>query len=137
MSGPFLRHFRLCLIDSIKVNSSKVAKFGSMDIVELHGDILQPWGATWDPWSCYFMQIKFFDIRQAYSIWYFKLNFTLYLYPWFAHCSNQTDIIQSQQQNKVYVFNKTRGLKLPPKVAKYLHAIPQYPLNQILQLLLK
>ena len=46
MSGPFLGHFRLYLIDSTKVISSKVAKFGSMDIVELHGDILQPWGAT-------------------------------------------------------------------------------------------
>ena len=44
MSGPFLGHFRLYLIDSSKVISSKVAKFGSMDIVELHGDILQPWG---------------------------------------------------------------------------------------------
>ena len=40
MSGPFLDHFRLYLIDSTKVISSKVAKFGSMDIVELHGDIL-------------------------------------------------------------------------------------------------
>ena len=46
MSGPFLGHFRLYLIDSTKVISSKVAKFDSMDIVELHGDILQPWGAT-------------------------------------------------------------------------------------------
>ena len=44
MSGPFLRHFRLCLIYSTKVTSSKVAKFGSMDILELHGDILQPGG---------------------------------------------------------------------------------------------
>ena len=46
MSGPFLGHFRLYLINSTKVNSLKVAKFGSMDIVELHGDILQPGGAT-------------------------------------------------------------------------------------------
>ena len=54
MTGPFLGRFRLYLIDSNKVISSKVAKFGLMDIVELHGDILQPWGATWDPWSCLF-----------------------------------------------------------------------------------
>ena len=46
MSGPFFDCFRLYLIDSTKVLSAKVAKFGSMDIVELHGDILQPWGAT-------------------------------------------------------------------------------------------
>ena len=46
MSGPFFGRFRLYLIDSTKVISAKVAKFGSMDIVELHGDILQPWGAT-------------------------------------------------------------------------------------------
>ena len=26
--------------------SLKVGKFGAMDIAELHGDILQPWGAT-------------------------------------------------------------------------------------------
>ena len=42
--GPFLGHFRLYLINSTKVNSFKVAQFGSMDIVELHGDILQPGG---------------------------------------------------------------------------------------------
>ena len=46
MSGPFLGRFRIYFIDSTKVISSKVAKFGSMDVVELHGDILQPWGAT-------------------------------------------------------------------------------------------
>ena len=46
MSGPFFGCFRLNLIDLTKVISAKVAKFGSMDIVELHGDILQPWGAT-------------------------------------------------------------------------------------------
>ena len=46
MSGPFLGGYRLYLIDFTKVISSKVAKFGSMDIVKLHGDILQPWGAT-------------------------------------------------------------------------------------------
>ena len=44
MSGPFLDHFRFYLIDFTKVISSKVAKFGSMDILELHGDILQPGG---------------------------------------------------------------------------------------------
>ena len=44
MSGPFLGHFRLYLIDSTEFISSKVAKFGSMDIVELHGDILRPGG---------------------------------------------------------------------------------------------
>ena len=46
MPGPFFGCFRLYLIDYAKVISSEVAKFGSMDIVELHGDILQPWGAT-------------------------------------------------------------------------------------------
>ena len=30
-----------------------------------------------------------------------------------------------------------QGSQVAPPVAKYLHAIPQYPLNQILQLLLK
>ena len=49
MSGPFLDHFRLYLIDSTKVISSKVAKFVSMDIVELHGDILQPGGQLETP----------------------------------------------------------------------------------------
>ena len=49
MSGPFLGHFRLCLIDSTKVTSLKVAKFGSMDIVELHGDILHPGGQLETP----------------------------------------------------------------------------------------
>ena len=44
MSGQFLGHFMLYLINSTKVISSKVAKFGSMDIVELHWDILQPGG---------------------------------------------------------------------------------------------
>ena len=53
MSGPVLGHFRLCLIDFTEVTLSKVAKFGSMVIVEMHGDILQPWGATLDPWSCF------------------------------------------------------------------------------------
>ena len=47
--GPFLGHFRLYLINSTKVNSLKVAKFGSMDIVELHGDILQPGGQLETP----------------------------------------------------------------------------------------
>ena len=37
---------------STTVYSLRVANFGSMDTVELHGDILQPWGETWDPWSC-------------------------------------------------------------------------------------
>ena len=46
MSGQFLGHFRLYLIDSTEVISLKVAYFGSMDIVKLHGDILQPRGAT-------------------------------------------------------------------------------------------
>ena len=46
MSGLFFGCFRLYLIDSTKVISAKVAQFGSMDIAELHGDILQPWGAT-------------------------------------------------------------------------------------------
>ena len=41
--------FRLYLIDSTKAISAKVAKFGSMDIVELHGDILQPGGQLETP----------------------------------------------------------------------------------------
>ena len=49
MSGPLLGHFRLYLIDSTKSISSKVAKFGSMDNVELHGDILQPGGQLETP----------------------------------------------------------------------------------------
>ena len=49
MSGPFWGHFSLHLIDSTKVISSKVAKFGSMDKVELHGDILQPGGQLETP----------------------------------------------------------------------------------------
>ena len=51
MSGPFLGNFRLYLIDSHSsgVISSKVAKFGSMEIVELHGDILQPGGRLETP----------------------------------------------------------------------------------------
>ena len=49
MSGPFSGHFRLCLINSTEVISSKVAKFGSMDIVELHGNILQPGGQLEPP----------------------------------------------------------------------------------------
>jgi len=44
--GPCQGHFRLYLIDYTKVISLKVEKFGSMDILELHWDILQPWGAT-------------------------------------------------------------------------------------------
>ena len=47
--GPCQGHFRLYLIDSTKVISSKVAKFGSMDIVELHGYILQPGGQLETP----------------------------------------------------------------------------------------
>ena len=39
----------LYLIDSTKVFSSKVVKFGSMDIVELHGDTLQPRGQLETP----------------------------------------------------------------------------------------
>ena len=34
MSGPFFGCFRLYLIDSTKVISAKVARFGSMDIVD-------------------------------------------------------------------------------------------------------
>ena len=47
--GPFLGHFRLYLINATKVNSLKVAKFGSMDIMESHGDILQPGGQLETP----------------------------------------------------------------------------------------
>ena len=36
-------------MDSTKVISSKVANFGSMDIVELHGDILHPGGQVETP----------------------------------------------------------------------------------------
>ena len=53
MSGPFLGGYMLYLIDSTKVISSKVAKFGSMDIVELHGDILQPGGQLETPGLVY------------------------------------------------------------------------------------
>ena len=49
MSGPFFGHFRLNLIDSTKVISLKIGKSGSMDIVELHGDILQPGGQLETP----------------------------------------------------------------------------------------
>ena len=45
MSGPFLGHFRLYLIDSTKVISFQVA----IDIVELYGDILQPGGQLETP----------------------------------------------------------------------------------------
>ena len=44
MSGPFLVYFKLYLIDSSKVILLKVAKFGSIDNVELHWDTLQPGG---------------------------------------------------------------------------------------------
>ena len=54
MSGPFLGHFSLCLIDSTKVTSSKDAKYDSIDIVELHGDILQPWGQLETPGLVFF-----------------------------------------------------------------------------------
>ena len=47
--GPCQGHFRLYLIDYTKVISSKVAKFGSMDIMEVHGDILQPGGQLETP----------------------------------------------------------------------------------------
>ena len=43
MPGPLLGQFKLYLIVSTKATSLRIAKFGSMD---LHGDILQPWGAT-------------------------------------------------------------------------------------------
>ena len=49
MSGQFLGHFMLDLIASTKVISLKIAKFGSMDIVESHGDILQPGGQLETP----------------------------------------------------------------------------------------
>ena len=42
--GPCQGNFRLYLINSTKVISLKVAKIGSMDIVEFHRDILQPGG---------------------------------------------------------------------------------------------
>ena len=42
-------HLRLYLKNFTKVNALKVAKFGSMDILELHGDILQPGGQLETP----------------------------------------------------------------------------------------
>ena len=48
MSGQFLGNFSLYLIH-YKAISSKVAKFGSMDIVELQGDSLQPGGQLETP----------------------------------------------------------------------------------------
>ena len=45
----FLGNFKLYLIDSTKVISLKVSKFCSMDIVALHGDILQPVGQLETP----------------------------------------------------------------------------------------
>ena len=53
MSGLFLGNFRLYLINSPKVNSLKVAKFDSMDTLELHGDILQPGGQLETPGLVY------------------------------------------------------------------------------------
>ena len=53
MSGPFFGHFRLNLLDSTKVISLKIGKSGSMDIVELHGDILQPGGQLETPGLVY------------------------------------------------------------------------------------
>ena len=47
MLGPCHDHFWE-ILGYIDI-SSKVAKFGSMDIVELHGDILQPWGGNLRP----------------------------------------------------------------------------------------
>ena len=47
--GPCQGHFRLYLTNSTKVNSLEVVKFGSMDKVELHGDILQPGGQLETP----------------------------------------------------------------------------------------
>ena len=47
--GAFFGHLRFYLMDSTKVISSKVANFGSMDIVELHGDILHPGGQLETP----------------------------------------------------------------------------------------
>ena len=42
MSGPFIGQFRIYMILSTKVISLKVAKIGSMNAVDLHGDSLQP-----------------------------------------------------------------------------------------------
>ena len=47
--GAFFGHFKLYLMNSTKVISSKVANFGSMDTVELHGDILHPGGQLETP----------------------------------------------------------------------------------------
>ena len=64
MSGQFWGHFMLYLIDSTKVFSSKVVKFGSMDIVELHGDILQPGGQLETPGLVLFQP----KIKSLYKI---------------------------------------------------------------------
>ena len=42
MSGPFIGQFRIHMIVSTKVISLKVAKIGSMNAVDLHGDSLHP-----------------------------------------------------------------------------------------------
>ena len=49
MSGPFLGYFRLHMIDYTKVISLKVSTFCSLDIVALHGDLLQPGGQLETP----------------------------------------------------------------------------------------
>ena len=51
--GQCQGHLRLYLINFTKVNALKVAKFGSMDILELHGDILQPGGQLETPGLVY------------------------------------------------------------------------------------
>ena len=68
ISGPFLGHFRIFLIDSTKVFSSKVVKFGAMDKVELHGDILQPGGQLETPGLVLFYKFSKLDLKILTNI---------------------------------------------------------------------
>ena len=49
MSAQCLGQFGLYLIVSTKVIALKIENSGSMDTVELHRDILQPWGQLETP----------------------------------------------------------------------------------------
>ena len=61
-------HFRSYLTNSTKVNSLEVVKFGSMDEVELHGDILQPGGQLDTPGLVIFKKGQtFYETRPGVS----------------------------------------------------------------------
>ena len=62
--GQCQGHLRLYLINFTKINALKVAKFGSMDILELHGDILQPGGQLETP-GLVFQQVE----DSHYTCW--------------------------------------------------------------------